>query len=133
MAKTIDIAKIKKAARNSVPISIKTYTLPHETEVYMESILGVFLDEFGQVGIKDRIAYCMKELAVNAKKANTKRVYFKDRNLDITDPLQYEEGMKTFKSDTLSNIDYYLNIQKDEGLYIKTVFHAKGNEFTLSI
>jgi len=133
MAKTIDIAKIKKAARNSVPISIKTYTLPHETEVYMESILGVFLDEFGQVGIKDRIAYCMKELAVNAKKANTKRVYFKDRNLDITDPLQYEEGMKTFKSDTLSNIDYYLNIQKDEGLYIKTVFQAKGNEFTLSI
>ncbi len=26
----------------------------------MESILGNFLDEFGQVGIKDRIAYCMK-------------------------------------------------------------------------
>ncbi|MCK5154423.1 MAG: hypothetical protein KAQ93_08705, partial [Spirochaetales bacterium] len=133
MAKAIDVIKIKKAARNSVPISIKTYTLPHETEIYMESILGTFLDEFGQVGIKDRIAYCMKELAVNAKKANTKRVYFKDRKLDIDDPVQYEEGMKTFKSDTLSNIDYYLNIQKEEGLYIKTVFQAKGNEFTLSI
>jgi len=75
----------------------------------------------------------MKELAVNAKKANTKRVYFKDRKLDIDNPAHYEEGMKSFKSDTLSNIDYYLKIQQSEGLYIKTVFQAKGNEFTLSI
>ena len=133
MAKAIDVTKIRKAARSSVPISIKTYTLPHDTEVYMESILGIFLDEFGQVGIKDRIAYCMKELAVNAKKANTKRVYFKDRNLDIYNEAQYTEGMKTFKNDTLSNIDYYLKMQQKQGLYIKTVFHAKGNEFTLSI
>jgi putative nucleotidyltransferase with HDIG domain len=99
----------------------------------MESILGIFLDEFGQVGIKDRIAYCMKELAVNAKKANTKRVYFKDNNLDITNESQYVEGMKSFKGDTLSNIDYYLKMQQEQGLYIKTVFHAKGNKFTLSI
>ena len=133
MAKAIDVAKIRKAARSAVPISIKTYTLPHETEVYMESILGIFLDEFGQVGIKDRIAYCMKELAVNAKKANTKRVYFKDRNLDITNENHYSEGMKTFKNDTLSNIDYYLKKQQEEGLYIKAVFHAKGKEFILSI
>ena len=133
MSKAIDVNKIRKAARSSVPISIKTYTMPHDTEVYMESILGVFLDEFGQVGIKDRIAYCMKELAVNAKKANTKRVYFKDRNLDITDEAQYVEGMKSFKNDTLSNIDYYLKMQQEQGLYIKTVFHAKGNNFTLSI
>ncbi len=133
MSNTVNIAKIKKAARNAIPISIKTYTLPHETEVYMESILGIFLEEFGQVGLKDRIAYCMKELAVNAKKANTKRVYFKEKNLDINNPEQYEEGMKTFKNDTLSNIDHYLKLQQEEGLYIKTVFHAKGNEFILSI
>ncbi len=133
MAKAIDVTKIRKAARSSVPISIKTYTLPHDTEVYMESILGIFLDEFGQVGIKDRIAYCMKELAVNAKKANTKRVYFKDRNLDITNEAHYVEGMKSFRNDTLSNIDYYLKMQQEQGLYIKTVFHAKGNEFNVSI
>jgi len=133
MAKAIDVAKIRKAARSAVPISIKTYTLPHETEVYMESLLGIFLDEFGQVGIKDRIAYCMKELAVNAKKANTKRVYFKDKNLDIFNEVQYAEGMKSFKNDTLSNINYYLKKQQEEGLYIKTVFHAEGNQFNLSI
>lgn len=34
----------------------------------MEEVLKVFLEEFGQDHLKDRLAYCMKELAVNAKK-----------------------------------------------------------------
>ena len=110
----IDVAQIKKAARNSVPLSIKTYTLPHETEEYIEQVLGIFLEEFGQGHIKDRIAYCMKELAVNAKKANTKRVYFKQRELDINDPDQYAKGMESFKTETLDNIDFYLKKQKEQ-------------------
>ncbi|MBN2508648.1 MAG: HDOD domain-containing protein [Spirochaetales bacterium] len=133
MAQKIDVAQIKKAARNSIPLSIKTYTLPHETEEYMERILGIFLEEFGQGQLADRIAYCMKELAVNAKKANTKRVYFREKGLSLDDPDQYNQGMEGFKEETLNNIDYFLQKQKEAGYYIKVVFHARGNSFTLSI
>jgi putative nucleotidyltransferase with HDIG domain len=133
MAPEVKVDQIKKAARNAVPISIKTYTLPRETEVYLEEVLGVFLSEFGQDHLKDRIAYCLKELAVNAKKANTKRVYFKERKLDISNPADYAEGMKRFKEETLSNINHYLELQKDAGLYIKVVFHSKGKTFNLSV
>ena len=59
MPTNIDVEQIKRAARNSVPLSIKTYTLPHETEEYLERILSIFLEEFGQQQIKDRIAYCL--------------------------------------------------------------------------
>ncbi|RKX93668.1 MAG: hypothetical protein DRP59_02285, partial [Spirochaetes bacterium] len=116
MTKALDKEKVKKAARNSIPLSIKTYTLPHETEIYLEEVLKVFLEEFGQDHLKDRLAYCMKELAVNAKKANTKRVYFKEKNLNIDNEEDYKIGMKTFKSDTLNNIDHYLELQKQAGL-----------------
>jgi putative nucleotidyltransferase with HDIG domain len=133
MAPEVNVSQIKKAARSSVPIAIKTYTLPRETEVYLEEVLGVFLGEFGQQQLKDRIAYCLKELSVNAKKANTKRVYFKEKSLDINNPRDYNEGMKKFKEETLSNIDHYLSKQKEAGLYIKVVFHAKGKTFVLSV
>ena len=133
MSKAVDVEKIKRAARNSIPISIKTFTLPHETEEYMERILEVFLQEFGQDQLTSRIGYCMKELAVNAKKANTKRVYFQEKSLDINDPKQYETGMERFKQETLDNIGFYLQKQKDAGLYVKVVYHAKGNSFTMSI
>ena len=129
----IDVNKIKNAVRSSVPLAIKTFTLPHETEVYLEDILSLFLDEFGQKEIKDRLVYIMKELTVNAKKANTKRIYFIEKGLDITNPEQYQEGMKNFKGETLDNIKFYLDKQKEAGLYIKTVFHAREKTFTLSV
>lgn len=133
MASKVDVEKVKRAAQSSVPLSIKTYTLPHETEEYLEEVLGVFLASSGQDALKDRIAYCMKELAVNAKKANTKRVYFQEKNLDMTDPQQYKAGMEKFKQETLDNIDYFLQKQKEAGLYIKVVFQTSGGNFQLSI
>lgn len=133
MPQPVAVEKIKMAARNSTPLSIKTYTLPHDTEVYLERILEIFLKEFGQAHLKDNIAYCLRELAVNAKKANTKRVYFHERNLSIEMQDDYEEGMKSFKKDTLENIDYYLQKQKERGLYVKVVFQAKGKALILSI
>ncbi len=129
----VNVEQIKRAARNSLPLSIKTYTLPHDTEVYLEEVLGFFLNEFGQDKIKDQLAYCMRELAVNAKKANTKRVYFMDKGLDIGKKDDYESGMENFKEETLGNIDYYLQKQKEAGLYVKVVFRTKANTFHLSV
>ncbi len=133
MPKKVDAAQINRAIVSSIPVTIKSYTLPHETEMYMEEILGVYLEKFGQGALKDRISYCLRELAVNAKKANTKRVYFSEKNLDINDSEDYSVGMKTFKQETLDNINYWLEKQKDAGLYIKIVFHSKGDSFSISI
>lgn len=52
----VDVAKIKKAAHSAIPLTITTYTLPHEIEVYMESVLEVFLGELGQAKIKDYLS-----------------------------------------------------------------------------
>ncbi|WP_455382568.1 HDOD domain-containing protein [Salinispira pacifica] len=133
MPKQVDAQKVLQAARSGVPLSVKTYTLPHETEMYLEDILGIFLKEMGRDALKDPLAYCLRELAVNAKKANTKRVYFDEKSLDILNDLQYSEGMKAFKQDTLDNIQHYLEMQKAAGLYIKVVFHNTGPVLNLQV
>jgi len=129
----VDVAKIKKAAHNAIALNILTYTLPHDIEVYMEEVLDVFLAELGQKKLKDYLIYCLRELAVNAKKANTKRVYFDSRGLDINDADQYEEGMQTFKQDTMDNIAWYLQKQKEKGYYVKIIFQAKGSNIILEV
>ncbi|MDC7226462.1 MAG: HDOD domain-containing protein [Spirochaetales bacterium] len=133
MAKQVDAAQINKAIVSSIPVTIKSFKLPHETEMYIEEVLGVYLNKFGQGELKDRIAYCMRELAVNAKKANTKRVYFSEKNLDINNPDDYAKGMESFKQETLDNINYWLEKQQEAGLYIKVVFHSTDNAITMSI
>jgi len=129
----VDKEKIIQAARTSVPLTVKTHTLPHETEEQLEGILEVFLQEMGRDNLKDALYYCLRELAVNAKKANTKRVYFIEKDLDLNTDVDYLKGMQAFKQETLDNIDHYLTKQREAGLYIKIVFHNQNDVFHLII
>ncbi|MDR1585841.1 MAG: HDOD domain-containing protein [Treponema sp.] len=123
----VDESKIKKAVQSGIPLTITTFTLPHEIEVYIDQVITVFLKQVDQEKLKDYIIYCVLELAVNAKKANTKRVYFTERGLDLSNPNDYKEGMVNFKENTLNNIAHYLQLQKEKGLYIKLILQVRKN------
>jgi len=130
-SKVID--KIKQSIRMSVPLTVTTYKLPRSMEMQIDEMLSAYLEELGQSQLHDHLAYCLKELAVNAKKANTKRVYFGEKNLNINDRKDYEEGMRNFKKETLENSEYWLEKQKESGLFIKFLFHPMGKIFKISI
>ena len=129
----VDEAKVKKAVQSGIPLTITTFTLPHEIEVYIEQIITVFLTQLGQEKLKDYVVYCVQELAVNAKKANTKRVYFMERGLDLSNPEDYKDGMSDFKEHTLSNISHYLQLQKQKKLYIRLILQIKNNIIYIEI
>ena len=129
----VDEAKIRKAVQSGIPLTITTYTLPHEVEIYIEEVIAVFLRQVYREELKDYIVYCVQELAVNAKKANTKRVYFMERGLDLANPKDYQDGMASFKEDTLGNIAHYLKLQKENGLYIKLVLQIRNNLINIEV
>lgn len=123
----IDSVKIKKALEFQVPIEVATYTLPKSMELYIRKVLMDFLTLSHQNHMIEYLNFCLGELLTNAKKANTKRVYFEEKGLDINDEEQYEIGMKNFKEDTLSNINHYLELQKKAGLYVKMLLQVRSD------
>ena len=123
----VDEGKVRKAIQSGIPLTITTFTLPREIEVYIEQVITVFLRLLEQEKLKDYVVYCIQELTVNAKKANTKRIYFTERGLELSNPSDYKEGMAHFKENTLSNIAHYLQLQKEKGLYIKVILQIKNN------
>ena len=130
---TVDRSKIRMAIETGVPLSITTYTIPHGVEVYMTEVLTVFLTELNQKQMIEYLSYCVSELITNAKKANTKRVYFKTKNLNINEPLEYAKGMATFKDDTMQNIHHYLDLQKKTGLYVKFMLQMRNNKIKIEV
>ena len=116
-----DKEKIKLAVQLHTPIEIVSYTLPREMETYIQEVLTIFLTECHQEHMSDNLTFCLGELLTNAKKANTKRAYFKEKNLDINNEMDYHEGMVSFKDETLNNIRHYLLLQKKQGLYVKFI------------
>jgi len=129
----IDETKIKNVVLSGLPLTITTFTLPREIEVYIEEILAFFLKYTGKENLKDYIVYGVLELAANAKKANTKRVYFTECGLDISNDNDYMKGMEKFKESTLENISHFLQLQKDNGLYIKLILQLKENIIQIEI
>ena len=128
-----DRERIKTSIGLQLPIEITSYTLPRNTEAYIRNVMELFLDECHQEHLKEYLNFCLSELLTNAKKANTKRVYFKEKNLDINDPKDYEKGMENFKMDTLTNIDHYLELQKKAGLYIKLSLKILADKIFIEI
>ncbi|MBE6353387.1 HDOD domain-containing protein [Treponema sp.] len=129
----VDENKIKTAIQAGIPLTVTTYTLPQEMLVYIEDVLKIFLREVNQEQMFEGLSYCLKELVNNAKKANTKRIYFSQKHLDITDKAQYDEGMKNFKTDTLNNIRYYMDLQRKAGLYVKVSLQTRNKKIKIEI
>ncbi|HBD92976.1 MAG: hypothetical protein A2015_01615 [Spirochaetes bacterium GWF1_31_7] len=107
------------------PLILKDYQISRETEDYFISILEFYLKSIGKEKIFDHLSYCLRELINNGKKANTKRVFFNEEKLEISEPEQYEKGMKLFKTKTISNIEYYLDLQEKKGLFVQVYYHIK--------
>ncbi|MEL3908733.1 MAG: HDOD domain-containing protein [Treponemataceae bacterium] len=131
--KDFDVKKVDEAIKLGIPISVTTYNYSKEVQTKLGELIAYFLNKIDQVHLKDYAIYCLSELAVNAKKANTKRVFFDEQGLDIFDKDQYETGMQSFKKETIENIDYYLERQKDEGLYIKVTVQIAGDSFEIEV
>lgn len=125
--------KIKWALATGKPIQIKTIRYRPEDREFIDSVLDRFLNKAGIRFLMNKISYCVHELATNAKKANTKRVYFRRKRLNIEDSEQYRRGMEKFKLDTLDNIDFYLDLQKKLGYFIVVVFRLTRKHLRVSV
>ena len=77
----IDRQKVLEAVKLRMPIEVTSYTLSRNMELYFRSLVEMFLAACHQEHLQEYINYCLGELLANSKKANTKRVYFKERNL----------------------------------------------------
>jgi hypothetical protein len=125
--------RVHEAIAQSKTLTVKTITyLPHE-RAYVDKILGAFLDVAGMTSLKNNLSYCIHELAGNAKKANTKRLYFQEKKLDINSAPDYDAGMRGFKQDTTDRIDEYLEKLKEAGLYVKFQFRKIRNGVRVSV
>ena len=105
MASKVDLERVRQAINNSEPLKFRTHAMPEEALKTLDGVLGMFLAEMEHGVLKEPMSYCLRELTGNAKKANAKRIYFKEKGLNIETKEDYERGMKDFRKETYSEIE----------------------------
>ena len=78
-------------------IRIVTHGMLEETERALHDTLADILDHYGVSRLHGILYTALKELAVNAVKANMKRVVFHQQGLDVHDPEDAARGHHLFK------------------------------------
>ncbi len=133
MDTTISKARVREAIENEKVLTIVTHRyLAHERN-YIDFVLELYLNEIGRPELQNKLSYCIHELAGNAKKANTKRVYFREKGLNIYNPTEYHLGMQNFKAETVANIQHYIAMQEESGLYVKFQFKREGKTLKIAV
>ncbi len=118
--------KIRQAIETRKVLTLTTYSYRSDERDYIDTILDGYLEKAGREDLKNQLSYCIHELAGNAKKANTKRVYFLERGLNIENETEYYVGMNNFKEETIGNIDHYIIKLRKHGFYMKFQFQISA-------
>ena len=124
---------VRRAASDGRRVTLTTQTYFSDARSNIDEILAQFLDVAGRPDLRETLAYCVHELANNAKKANTKRVYFEARGLDMDDEPDYWIGMRDFRRETADGIGRYLPMLREAGLSIKVQFKLISDTLMIAV
>lgn len=121
-------------ARNQV-ITFVTYYLSDYGEMVLHAITDTLLKEYGREDLLDVVYTGIKELAMNATKANLKRIIIKDQGFNPDDPAQYDECMRMFKRNIAEDkIRSFRERFREENLPVTiTFYHDSGRAIKLKI
>ena len=129
----LDIRRVIDSIERYEPVDLTAYKVPASSIAGIGKILELYLRKIKLQNYYFQFFYALRELIENAKKANLKRVYFKQNNLDLNNPEHYEQGMQSFKGEVYSRISEYENLLKESGLYVRTTFAVDDTHFYITI
>jgi len=125
--------RVTSAIEGSKTLVLRTATYQPGERAHIDRVLGAFLQAAGMSALKDKLAYCVHELAGNARKANIKRIFFQDQGLAIRNEAEYARGMQSFRRQLMEGPDYYLERLKASALHIKFHFRKTASGVRITI
>ena len=125
--------KVRESINQEKALVLTTANFLRNIEDQLFLFLQIFLEELDLFECEDMIVYAIRELAANANKANLKRLYFLEKNLDIDDSDHYQIGMASFKDEAFTDLEKYTVKLTEQGLYVKFSFLVREDSFTITI
>ncbi len=123
--------KVRNAVKSGLPVSFMTYDLSQDILQYEDNLLKLFLSEIEYSEAADKLCYCIRELSDNAYKANLKRIFFEENNLDLTDRYVYKDNIAKFK-DSLQSMASDSHTRQ-RGLYVKVILRVQGQSLLIEV
>ena len=101
----LNISQLLERFENGEPVSLSFYYPNENISKTLNALLAKMLSKIDRIFLLDMMITILREIIVNATKANAKRIFFKKMNLDINDPDSYKKGIEHFKKEIIGQLD----------------------------
>ena len=116
-------SSIEIAVEDNKQINLISYALSEDMEKKLELVVEKILERFNRTDLKSTIYTCVKELAINGTKANIKKIFFDELNINYEDTDDYDRGIEEFKNNFSEEWLYqYGKKAKESGYFVKIKF-----------
>lgn len=77
---------------------VRAFGVIPPTEHFIRASVKEILKKFDRGDLAPAVTMIIKELTINAAKANFKKILFQENNINVHDPEDHERGMKMFRA-----------------------------------
>jgi hypothetical protein len=128
------IEAAEKTLHSEDRLVIRAYGFISVTEYFMRDFIKKVLLKFNKPQLAPALGMIIKELTVNAAKANFKRILFIENNIDVTNPEDYERGMRLFREAISESMALeYGKKAKSASLNVHTTFDFDKDRLIIEI
>jgi hypothetical protein len=114
------VEKISEAIKAEKKICIRFYSLSDKIENWILFILRQILNKYDKLALLDVLYSSIKELAINATKANIKRLVYAEHNMILRSLDDHYKGLVLFRSElNEKRLKHYGNKARAEGLMVE--------------
>lgn len=117
------VQNLKNIIEMEKPFSLKFYVIDDDIERNVEVAISSIFEKYNHPEYSGIIYTCVKELMINATKANLKRVLFEKNNINIDNEVEYLKGMLNFRTslNERSYVSYFKDL-KDNDYWVTVSF-----------
>jgi putative nucleotidyltransferase with HDIG domain len=124
---------ISQKIESGKPIKLSFKYINEKILMVLNSILARILSRNDQVYLLNSTVTILREVIINALKANAKRIYFLKTNLNINDPHEYRKGMNRFKKEVVGDFDSIEADLKRSDFYVQIDFSYDNESVRISV
>ncbi len=118
---------------NGEPFTFSFHYFSENVIRFMNALFAKILPRMDQVFLLDTCITILREICVNAVKANAKRVYFQKMGIDINDPGAYSEGLRLFKKNIVGRFEDIEHDLYKSGFKVLMGFRKNGNGLIIQV
>ncbi|EPG64408.1 HDOD domain-containing protein [Leptospira wolffii] len=121
-----NLKDLNQPIQENLPFHFKFFSLTENVDNVLAKTLDRYLLHLDIIFVRDSVLAAMKETITNTIKANIKRIYFRELQADIQNPMVYRSKIHGFKKSYLDNKEKYEDLLfKNNYVVLVSFIHNK--------